>query len=170
MKRVDYLHARIGQLRHRKVPYAWAVYLARLEQGERPAGQKHVKKMEPRRLFQMVRADLHRQRGIQWRSPRPIDDVNGRMLAILLRVLITHRPDILRTAVDGVAVLTTANVDAVAPVYSFFADPLNSNRPPKVRAFEYWLLRHQAEIAGARQRLLEYVDQPDRAGFASYDG
>lgn len=170
MDRVDYLRARIGQLRHRQLPHSWAVYLARLEQGECPSGQKAFRKIEPRRLFEMVRADLRGHRAIQWRSPLPMDPSMGRVLATTLRVLATDRPGSLRTSADGVTVLTLANVNAAAAIYGFYVYLLKSKSAPKTRAFDYWLLSRPEELVSARVHLLAYIDQTEQVGFASYDG
>lgn len=170
MNRVDYLHARIGQLRHRQLPHSWAAYLARLEQGEQPHGQVPMRRIEPRRLFEMVRADLRGARCIQWRSPMPMEPVLGQVLATILRILATDRTGSMRTITDGVSVLTAANVDAVAPVFGFYASLLKTKAPQKGRGFEYWLLRHPEELVGAKEQLLGYVDRQGVAGFSSYDG
>lgn len=171
MNRVDYLHARIGQLRHRQLPHSWAAYLARLEQGEQPRGQIPMRRIEPRRLFEMVRADLRRgARCIQWRSSMPMEPVLGRVLATTLRILATDRSDSMRTITDGVTVLTAANVDAVAPVFGFYANLLKTKAPQKGRGFEYWLLRYPEELVSAREQLLPYADRQGIAGFSSYDG
>lgn len=170
MNRVDYLSCRISQLRHRKLPHGWAVFLTRLELGERPAGQKHIHKIEPSKLLEMVRTELRRRRRIQWRSPMPIDESNARVLAIILRVLTTSRPQPQRTEADGVSVLTMANIEAILPLYSFFTSPRNSSRSRGLRAFERWLHRSQAEISCSHEDLLWLVDRRGLAGFAAYDG
>ena len=50
MTRVSYLSCRISQLRARGARLSWAQFLARLELGERPAGQRAPGKPDERPL------------------------------------------------------------------------------------------------------------------------
>lgn len=169
MNRVDYLISRVGQLRHRGASPLWAQWLTRLELGERPTGQQPSPKIDPRRLFQILRRDLADQAPVAWRASAPMDEWQGRVLALLLRAVTSAKDYRERTYTDGVSVLTLSNLDAVAPAFSLMIS-WPKDRLPKTREFEYWLMRHVEEFPPARVALLALVDQPGRAGFASYDG
>lgn len=169
MHRVDYLHARISQLRFRQLPYSWAVYLARLEQGERPSGQPSLPTIPPGKLFQILRRDIADSAPVVWRSPAPIAPQHGRILALLLRAATTAKNYRERSHADGVSVLTATTLAIVAPAFGFMSSQ-QSDRLPKTREFEYWLLRNKEDAALAQAALLELVDKKELAGFASYDG
>ncbi len=121
-------------------------------------------------------------RPMSFRSPSYISDLDGYILAIILRLVVVKKAYHQRDRDDGVSVLTLANMEDVAPPFAYFkhrmaAENVRTREDLDVLVgnwggidIERWMSDHPQEIAVARKQLGELFDAPGRAGFSCYDG
>lgn len=121
-------------------------------------------------------------RPMSFRSPSYISDLDGYVLAIILRLVVVKKPYHQRDRNDGVSVLTLANMEDVVPYYAYFKHRMIA-AGTRTRAeldevisdwggiaIENWVLDHPQDIAVARKQLGDLFDAPGRPGFSCYDG
>lgn len=122
-------------------------------------------------------------RKLQFRSPVHINDVDGYVLAMILRLVTTQKTYHERTMMDGVSVLTLENMEDVVPLFAYFKTKM-AEHGVRTRAqfddvvsewgglasIDQWCDDHRQEVSQARRHLGELFDAPNRPGFSCYDG
>jgi hypothetical protein len=122
---------------------------------------------------------------ITFRSPKPIKDLDGYVLAMVLRIYTTGKTFAERSITDGVSVLTKDNLAHVARVYAYFQMKINREKvftrgefdellPTWGLGVEEWCDTHESDIDQARKYLQDYMDvpageYPARQGFNAWD-
>ena len=129
--------------------------------------------------------DLPSKPQITFRSPKPIKDLDGYVLAMVLRIYTTGKTFAERSITDGVSVLTKDNIAHVARVYAYFRMKIAKDKVSTREEFDEllttwglgvdeWCDAHESEIGWARKDLHEYMDvpageYPARQGFNAWD-
>lgn len=124
-----------------------------------------------------------RPRNMSFKSPEYISEVDGFLLAVILRLIVTELPYYKRSPYTGVSLLTKDNMEHVVPYYAYFKHK-STKEGARTREeladimknmghveLEQWVANNAEAISIARHQLGGLFDVPGgRPGFSCYDG
>jgi hypothetical protein len=115
---------------------------------------------------------------LTWKSPIEIDEMDGYILAVIVRLVSTGKTFNNRTPADAASVLTEDKVDRVAKTFAFiknhvkgvkdpdeFADKVQSIREERADA---WCKKNKDKVNEAVNFIYKMIELPGRPGFSCY--